>query len=105
MTTSRRSRHPVALLCLGLALGDYLVEVLEGQLQLIGMDRHLGAPAGRGPLQLFDDRPQVLVLFGQLGRRGPLSQDQSFECRHVVGQRGGVGGIRGRVHGWSGSGS
>jgi hypothetical protein len=33
----RRSRQPVALLRLGLALGDRLFEVLEGQLQLIGM--------------------------------------------------------------------
>jgi hypothetical protein len=100
---ARRLPRRVGLLRLGLALGDRLFEVLEGQLQLIGMRRLLGAPAEQGPLQLFDDRPQVLVLSGQLGRRGPFGQKQSFEHRHVIGQRGGFGGIRRRAHGGSGS--
>jgi hypothetical protein len=39
----------------------------------------------------------------QLGRRHAFGQEQSLERRHVVGQRGGFGGIRRRAHGWSGS--
>ena len=100
---ARRLPRRVGLLRLGLALGDRLFEVLEGELQLIGMGRLLGAPAEQGPLQLFDDRPQLLVVPGQLGRRRPFGQQQSFERRHVIGQRGGFGGIRRRAHGGSGS--
>jgi hypothetical protein len=103
LSRARRSLRPVGSLRRGLALGDRLFEVLESQLQLIGMGRLLGAPPEQGPLQLFDDRPQVLVLPDQLGRRGPLGQEQSFERRHVVGQRGGFGSIRRRAQGGSGS--
>ena len=103
LLATRRSLHPVGLLRLGLALGDRLFEVLEGQLQLIGVRRLLGAPSKQGPLQLLDDRPQVLVLPGQLGRRRSFGQEQSFERRHVVGQRGGFGRIRRGAHRKSGS--
>jgi hypothetical protein len=93
----------IGLLRLGLARGQCLLDVFEGQQQLIGVGRLLGAPPEQGPLQLLDDRPQVLVLPSQLGRRRSFGQQQSLERRHIIGQRGGFGGIRRRAHGWSGS--
>jgi hypothetical protein len=103
LSRARRALHPVGSLRLDLALGDRLFEVLEGQLQLIGMGCLLGAPPEQGPLQLLDDRPQALVLSGQRGGRCSFGQEQSFERRHVVGQRGGFGGIRRRAHRGNGS--
>jgi hypothetical protein len=41
LLTTRRPLHQVALLHLGFTLGDRLFEVLESQLQLIGMGRLL----------------------------------------------------------------
>jgi hypothetical protein len=93
----------VGLLVLRLGFGERLLEVLERQLQLIGIGRLLGAPAEQGPLQLLDDRAQLLVVPGELGRRRPFSQQQSLERRHVGGQRGGCGGLRRRAHRPSGS--
>jgi hypothetical protein len=100
---ARRFECRVGLLRLRLARGQCLLDVFEGQLQLIGMGRLLRSSPEQGPLQLFDDRPQVLVLPGKLGRRRAFGQQQSFERRHVVRQRGGFGDIRRRAHGWSGS--
>ena len=82
---ARRLQRRVGLLFLHLGFGERLLEVLEGQLQLIGMDRLLGAPAEQGPLQLLDERPQLLVVPGQLGRRRAFGQEQSLERRHVIG--------------------
>jgi hypothetical protein len=59
---ARRFERRVGPFLIRLALGQGLLEVLEGQLELIGMGRPLRAPPEQGPLQLFDDRPQVLVL-------------------------------------------
>jgi hypothetical protein len=103
LSGTRRSLYPVTLLRLDLALGDRLFQVLESQLELIGVGRLLGAPPEQGPLQLFHNGPKVLVLSGQLGRRRSFGQEQSFEGRHVLGQRGGFGGLRQRAHGGSGS--
>jgi hypothetical protein len=57
------------------------------------MGRLLGAPAEQGALQLLDDRSQLLVLPGELGRRAPFGQEQRLERCHVVGQIG-FGGMR-----------
>jgi hypothetical protein len=95
---ARRLERRIGPFRLRLPLGQRLLDVFEGQLELIGMGRLLRAPSEQGPLQLFDDRPQVLVLPGQLSRRRSFGQEQSFERRHVVGQRGGFGGIRRRAH-------
>jgi hypothetical protein len=98
---ARRLERRIGPFLLRLPLGQRLLDVLEGQLQLIGMGRLLRSSPEQGPLQLFDDRPQVLVLPGQLGRRRSFGQEQRFERRHVVGQRGGFGGIRQGAHGES----
>jgi hypothetical protein len=100
---ARRFERPIGPFLLRLPLGQRLLDVFQGQLELMGMGRLLRAPSEQGPLQLFDDRPQVLVLPGQLGRRRSFGQEQRFERRHVIGQRGGCGGIRRRAHGGSGS--
>ena len=100
---ARRLQRRVALLRRGLALGQRLLDVLERELQLIGIGGLLGAPPEQGPLQLLDDRPQLLVVPGELGRPRPFGQQQRLEHRHVVGQRGGFGGLRRRAHGGSGS--
>ena len=68
---ARRLQRRVALLRRGLALGQRLLDVLERQLQLIGIGGLLGAPPEQGPLQLLDDRAQLLVVPGELGRRSP----------------------------------
>jgi hypothetical protein len=52
---ARRFQRRVGLLCLGLALGQHLLDVFEGEFELIGMGRLLGASPEQGPLQLFDD--------------------------------------------------
>jgi hypothetical protein len=88
---------------LHLGFGERLLDVLEGQLELIGVGRLLGAPPEQGPLQLLDDRAQLLVVSGELGRRRPFSQQQSLERRHILGQQGGFGRLRRRAHGGSGS--
>jgi len=103
LLAARRFQRRVGLLFLPLALGERLLEVLQRELQLIGMGGLLGAPPEQGPLQLFDDRPQLLVVPSEPGRRRAFGQQQRLERRHVVGQRGGCGGIRRRAHGGSGS--
>jgi hypothetical protein len=100
---ARRFQRRVGLLRRGRTLRQRLLEVLERQLQLIGIDRLLGAPPEQGPLQLLDDRAQLLVVPRQLGRRRSLGQQQSFERRRVVGQRGGFGGTGRRALEGSGS--
>jgi hypothetical protein len=57
LLAARRFQRRVAGLRRGLALRQRLFEVLERQLQLIGIGRLLGAPPEQGPLQLLDDRP------------------------------------------------
>ena len=74
LLAARRLQRRVGLLGQGLALGQRLLDVLEGELQLIGIGRLLGAPSEQRPLQLLDDRPQPLVVPGELGRRCPFSQ-------------------------------
>ena len=88
---ARRLQRRVGLLVLRLALGQRLLEVLEGQLQLIGIDGLLGAPPEQGPLQLLDDRAQLLVVPGEPGRARAFGQQQSLQRRHVGGQRGSCG--------------
>ena len=65
---ARRLQRRVALLRRGLALGQRLLEVLERELQLIGIGGLLGAPPEQRPLQLLDDRAQLLVVPGEPGR-------------------------------------
>jgi hypothetical protein len=57
------------------------------------MDRLLGAPAEQGPLQLLDQRSQMLALAGEPGGRGPLGEEQRLQRRDIVGQRLGSGGV------------
>ena len=103
LLAARRFQRRVGLLVLHLGFGERLLDVLEGQLELIGIGRLLGAAPEQGPLQLLDDRPQLLVVPGQLGRARAFGQEQSLERRHVIGQRASCGGIRRTAHGASGS--
>jgi hypothetical protein len=95
---ARRFQRRVRPFRLHLALGKRLLDVFERQLELIGMGRFLGASAEQGPLQLLDDRPQLLVLPGQLGGRGPFSQEQGLERRHVGRQQVALGRAGGIAH-------
>ena len=83
---ARRLQRRVGLLVLRLALGQRLLEVLKGQLQLIGIDGLLGAPPEQGPLQLPDDRAQLLVVPGEPGRARALGQQQSLQRRRATGR-------------------
>jgi hypothetical protein len=103
LLAARRFQRRVAVLRRSRALGQRLLEVLERELQLIGIGGLLGAPPEQRPLQLLDDRAQLLVVPGQPGRARPLGQQQRLERRHVVGQRDGFGGLGRSAHGWSGS--
>ena len=94
---ARRFQRRVHLLRLGLALGQRLLDVLERQLELIGVGGLLGAAAEQGPSEFFDERPQLLVLTGQLGGCGPLGEQQGVERRDVVGQWNGR--VRREAHG------
>ena len=86
LLSARRLPRRVALLRLGRALRERLLEVLECQLQLIGVGSLLGAPSEQGPLQLFDDRPQLLVVPGEPGRARPFGQQQRLERRRAAGR-------------------
>jgi hypothetical protein len=70
----RRSFRP------GLAGGDLLLDILQAQVQLIGV-QGLGAAAEAMALQFLDDLPQPLAL-------GPLGEQHGLELVGIIGKSG-----------------
>jgi hypothetical protein len=100
---ARRWQRRVVLLVHRFGLGDRLLDILERQLQLVGMSDLLRAPTEERALQLLEDRPQALVLVGEPLRPGMFCQEQRLEGRHVVRQRARAGGAQRVAHGGSGT--
>ena len=90
----RRLERRIVLLVLGLELGDRLLEVLEGELQLVGIELFRALPAPElGAPQLVQEVTQLVVLLDQAIALGDGAADQRAQRFDVVGK-----GIGHRAH-------
>ena len=92
------AQRRIGLLLFGLARGDRLFEVFQGQVELVGIEL-FRAPAELHPLQLADQVTQPVVLPGELialfdqpRLLGPLGIALSPRRQHQGAQRGDVTG-------------
>ena len=102
-----RLQRRIGLLLLGLGLGDRLFEILQGEIELVGIEL-FRAPAELHPLQLADQVAQPVILAGELIALvdkpcllgalgialGPGRDEHRAQRGDVVRQR-----LGGRVHG------
>jgi hypothetical protein len=86
------AQRRVGLLLLGLGRGNRLLEILQRQVQLVGIELFRAA-AEPQPLQLADQMAQAVVLVGEplvLGALGialgPRRQHQRAQRRDILGQ-------------------